>query len=138
MVDMAHIAGLVAAGVHPSPIPYADFVTSTTHKTLRGPRGGLILCKEKYAKELDKNIFPGMQGGPLMHVIAAKAVCFKEALEEEFVTYINDVVKNCKILSEELINFGFKIVSNGTDNHLLLVDLTNKEYYRKRGRETIR
>ncbi|MCD2500329.1 MULTISPECIES: serine hydroxymethyltransferase [Clostridium] len=126
MVDMAHIAGLVAAGVHPSPIPYADFVTSTTHKTLRGPRGGLILCKEKYAKELDKNIFPGMQGGPLMHVIAAKAVCFKEALEEEFVTYINDVVKNCKILSRELINFGFKIVSNGTDNHLLLVDLSNK------------
>lgn len=126
MVDMAHIAGLVAAGVHPSPIPYADFVTSTTHKTLRGPRGGLILCKEKYAKELDKNIFPGVQGGPLMHVIAAKAVCFKEALEEEFVTYINDVVKNCKILSRELINFGFKIVSNGTDNHLLLVDLSNK------------
>lgn len=126
MVDMAHIAGLVAAGVHPSPVPYADFVTSTTHKTLRGPRGGLILCKEKYAKELDKNIFPGMQGGPLMHVIAGKAVCFKEASEKEFVTYINDVVKNCKVLSKELINFGFKIVSNGTDNHLLLVDLSNK------------
>ena len=126
MVDMAHIAGLVAAGAHPSPLPYADFVTSTTHKTLRGPRGGLILCKEKYAKELDKNIFPGMQGGPLMHVIAGKAVCFKEASEKEFVTYINDVVKNCKVLSKELINFGFKIVSNGTDNHLLLVDLSNK------------
>ncbi|SCK04025.1 Pyridoxal-phosphate-dependent serine hydroxymethyltransferase [uncultured Clostridium sp.] len=127
MVDMAHIAGLVAAGVHPSPVPYADFVTSTTHKTLRGPRGGLILCKEKYAKELDKNIFPGMQGGPLMHVIAGKAVCFKEASEDGFVTYIKNVVKNCKILSDELIKFGFKIVSNGTDNHLLLLDLSNKD-----------
>lgn len=127
MVDMAHIAGLVAAGVHPSPVPYADFVTSTTHKTLRGPRGGLILCKEKYAKELDKNIFPGMQGGPLMHVIAGKAVCFKEASEEKFVTYIKDVVKNCKILSDELIKFGFNIVSKGTDNHLLLLDLSNTD-----------
>lgn len=127
MVDMAHIAGLVAAGVHPSPVPYADFVTSTTHKTLRGPRGGLILCKEKYAKELDKNIFPGMQGGPLMHVIAGKAVCFKEASEQNFITYMEQVVKNCQVLSDELIKFGFKIVSNGTDNHLLLVDLSNKD-----------
>ena len=126
MVDMAHIAGLVAAGEHPSPVPYADFVTSTTHKTLRGPRGGLILCKEKYAKALDKNIFPGMQGGPLMHVIAAKAVCFKDALEPNFKTYMKNVVSNCRILGEELVKYGFKLVSNGTDNHLILVDLTNK------------
>ena len=126
MVDMAHIAGLVAAGEHPSPVTYADFVTSTTHKTLRGPRGGLILCKEKYAKALDKNIFPGMQGGPLMHVIAAKAVCFKEALEPNFKTYMKNVVSNCRILGEELVKYGFKLVSNGTDNHLILVDLTNK------------
>lgn len=127
MVDMAHIAGLVAAGEHPSPVPYADFVTSTTHKTLRGPRGGLILCKEKYAKELDKNIFPGMQGGPLMHVIAAKAVCFKEALEPSFKEYMKNVVLNCKVLGDELVKSGFKLVSNGTDNHLILVDLTNKD-----------
>ena len=126
MVDIAHIAGLVAAGEHPSPVPYADFVTSTTHKTLRGPRGGLILCKEKYAKDLDKNIFPGMQGGPLMHVIAAKAVCFKEALDPSFKTYMKNVVLNCKVLGEELVKYGFKLVSNGTDNHLILVDLTNK------------
>lgn len=127
MVDMAHIAGLVAAGEHPSPVPYADFVTSTTHKTLRGPRGGLILCKEKYAKALDKNIFPGMQGGPLMHIIAAKAVCFKEALEPTFKTYMKNVVLNCRVLGEELVKYGFKLVSNGTDNHLILVDLTNKD-----------
>ena len=127
MVDMAHIAGLVAAGEHPSPVPYADFVTSTTHKTLRGPRGGLILCKEKYAKALDKNIFPGMQGGPLMHVIAAKAVCFKEALEPNFKTYMKNVIFNCNVLGEELVKYGFKLVSNGTDNHLILVDLTNKD-----------
>lgn len=127
MVDMAHIAGLVAAGEHPSPVPYADFVTSTTHKTLRGPRGGLILCKEKYAKALDKNIFPGMQGGPLMHIIAAKAVCFKEALEPAFKTYMKNVVLNCKVLGDELVKYGFKLVSNGTDNHLILVDLTNKD-----------
>ncbi|MEQ8153852.1 MAG: serine hydroxymethyltransferase [Clostridiaceae bacterium] len=127
MVDMAHIAGLVAAGVHPSPVPYADFVTSTTHKTLRGPRGGLILCKEEYAKVLDKNIFPGMQGGPLMHVIAAKAVCFKEALDPSFKEYGKKVVENCAVLSEELVKNGFKIVSNGTDNHLILVDLHNKD-----------
>ena len=133
MVDMAHIAGLVAAGEHPSPVPYADFVTSTTHKTLRGPRGGLILCKEKYAKALDKNIFPGMQGGPLMHVIAAKAVCFKEALEPNFKTYMKNVVSNCRILGEELVKYGFKLVSNGTDNHLILVDLTNKNITGKEG-----
>ena len=126
MVDMAHIAGLVATGAHPSPVPYADFVTSTTHKTLRGPRGGLILCKEKYAKELDKNIFPGMQGGPLMHIIAAKAVCFKEALDSSFKTYIDNVVLNCNVLGEELVKYGFKLVSNGTDNHLILVNLSNK------------
>ena len=117
MVDMAHIAGLVATGAHLSPVPYADFVTSTTHKTLRGPRGGLILCKEKYAKSLDKNIFPGIQGGPLMHTIAAKAVCFKEAMQPEYKEYIDNVVKNCRVLSEELVKYGFKIVSNGTDNH---------------------
>lgn len=126
MVDMAHIAGLVAAGIHPSPVPYADFVTTTTHKTLRGPRGGLVLCKEKYGKALDKSIFPGMQGGPLMHIIAAKAVCFKEALEPEFKTYMEQVVKNARELSSSLKEHGFKIVSNGTDNHLLLVDLNNK------------
>ena len=127
MVDMAHIAGLVASGEHQSPVPYADFVTSTTHKTLRGPRGGLILCKEKYAKALDKNIFPGMQGGPLMHIIAAKAVCFKEALEPAFKTYMKNVVLNCRVLGEELVKYGFKLVSNGTENHLILVDLTNKD-----------
>ena len=127
MVDMAHIAGLVAAGEHPSPVPYADFVTSTTHKTLRGPRGGLILCKEKYAKALDKNIFPGMQGGPLMHIIAAKAVCFKEALEPDFKVYAKNVIANCKVLGEELVKLGFKLVSNGTDNHLILIDLNNKD-----------
>lgn len=126
MVDMAHIAGLVATGAHPSPVPYADFVTSTTHKTLRGPRGGLILCKEKYAKDLDKNIFPGMQGGPLMHIIAAKAVCFKEALDSSFKMYIDNVVLNCNVLGEELVKYGFKLVSNGTDNHLILVNLSNK------------
>ena len=126
MVDMAHIAGLVAAGLHPNPVPYADFVTTTTHKTLRGPRGGMILCKEKYAKDLDKNVFPGVQGGPLMHVIAGKAVCFKEALTPEFKEYQNQILKNAKALAEELINRGFNLVSNGTDNHLMLVDLTNK------------
>ncbi len=127
MVDMAHIAGLVAAGYHPSPVPYADFVTTTTHKTLRGPRGGAILCKEKYGKDLDKAIFPGMQGGPLMHVIAAKAVCFKEALEPEFKKYIERVLNNTRVLGEELTKYGFRMVSGGTDNHLLLVDLTNKD-----------
>jgi glycine hydroxymethyltransferase len=126
MVDMAHIAGLVAVGLHPNPVPYADFVTTTTHKTLRGPRGGAILCKEKYAKDLDKAIFPGMQGGPLMHIIAAKAICFKEAMTEEYTNYMKQVVKNARVLGEELKNFGFKLISGGTDNHLLLVDLTNK------------
>ena len=127
MVDMAHIAGLVAAGVHPSPVPYADFVTTTTHKTLRGPRGGLILCKEQYAQALNKNIFPGIQGGPLEHIIAAKAVCFKEALDPSFKEYGKNIVENCKELAEQLISRGFKIVSNGTDNHVFLVDLHNKE-----------
>jgi glycine hydroxymethyltransferase len=127
MVDMAHIAGLVAAGVHPSPVPYADFVTTTTHKTLRGPRGGLILCKEKYAQVLNKNIFPGIQGGPLEHIIAAKAVCFKEALDPSFKLYAENVVENCKELANQLIAKGFKIVSNGTDNHVFLVDLHNKD-----------
>ncbi len=123
MVDMAHIAGLVAAGLHPNPVPYADFVTTTTHKTLRGPRGGLILCKEEHAKLVDKAIFPGIQGGPLMHVIAAKAVCFEEALKPEFKEYAKQVVANAKVLSERLIENGFNIVSGGTDNHLMLVDL---------------
>ena len=123
MVDMAHIAGLVAAGLHPNPVPYADFVTTTTHKTLRGPRGGLILCKEENAKLIDKAIFPGIQGGPLMHVIAAKAVCFKEALDPSFNKHSEQVVKNAKVLPDRLIEKGFDIVSGGTDNHLMLVDL---------------
>lgn len=126
MVDMAHIAGLVAAGLHPSPVPYADFVTTTTHKTLRGPRGGMVLCREKYAKDLDKVVFPGCQGGPLMHIIAAKAVAFGEALKPEFKTYTEQVVKNAKALAAALIHEGFKIVSGGTDNHLMLVDLVDK------------
>ena len=125
MVDIAHIAGLVAAGLHPSPVPYADFVTTTTHKTLRGPRGGLILCKEKYAKMINKAVFPGIQGGPLMHIIAAKAVCFGEALTDEFKSYQTQIVKNAKALCGALIKRGFKIVSGGTDNHLMLIDLTN-------------
>jgi len=126
MVDMAHIAGLVAAGVHPSPIPYADFVTTTTHKTLRGPRGGLILAKEKHAKVLDSNIFPGIQGGPLIHVIAAKAVVFKEAMTGEFIQYQQQVVKNADVLATELHRRGFRVVSGGTDNHLMLIDLNSK------------
>lgn len=126
MVDMAHIAGLVAAKLHPSPIEYADFVTTTTHKTLRGPRGGMILCKEKYAKIIDKSIFPGIQGGPLEHVIAAKAVAFKEALSEEFIQYQKQILANAKALSDKLKEYGFKLVSNGTDNHLMLVDLRNR------------
>lgn len=124
MVDMAHIAGLVAAGVHESPVPYADFVTTTTHKTLRGPRGGMILCKEKYAKIIDKAIFPGTQGGPLMHIIAAKAVCLGEALSPEFKIYGQQIVNNCKALATKLISNGIKLVSGGSDNHLILVDLT--------------
>lgn len=126
MVDMAHIAGLVAAGVHPSPVPYADFVTTTTHKTLRGPRGGMILCKDKYAKDIDRSVFPGIQGGPLMHVIAGKAVCLKEALTQEFKDYQVQIAKNAKALSEGLIERGFEIVSGGTDTHLMLIDVTNK------------
>lgn len=126
MVDMAHIAGLVAAGLHPNPVPYSDFVTTTTHKTLRGPRGGMILCKEKYAKAIDKALFPGIQGGPLMHVIAGKAVAFKEALTDDFKEYQKQIIKNAKVLAEELVNRGYKLVSGGTDNHLMLVDLTNK------------
>lgn len=126
MVDMAHIAGLVAAGLHNNPCEYADFVTTTTHKTLRGPRGGAILCKEKYAKAIDKAIFPGIQGGPLMHVIAAKAVAFKEALRPEFKVYQQQVIKNAKKLSEELMKRGFNLISGGTDNHLILIDLRNK------------
>ncbi|MFA6749876.1 MAG: serine hydroxymethyltransferase, partial [Candidatus Riflebacteria bacterium] len=125
-VDMAHIAGLVAAGLHPSPVPYADFVTTTTHKTLRGPRGGMILCKEKWAKAIDKAIFPGLQGGPLMHVIAAKAVAFKEALLPEFKDYQKRVLENAQALAAGLIKKGFRLVSGGTDNHLLLVDVRNK------------
>ncbi len=126
MVDMAHIAGLVAAGLHENPCEVADFVTSTTHKTLRGPRGGIILCKEKYAKIIDKAIFPGIQGGPLEHIIAAKAVCFKEALSDEFRLYQTQVVKNCKKLADELMKRGFRLLTGGTDNHLILLDLTNK------------
>ena len=125
MVDMAHIAGLVAAGLHPSPVPFADVVTTTTHKTLRGPRGGMILCREEYAKQIDKAIFPGTQGGPLMHIVAAKAVALGEALTDEFKAYQTQVVKNAKALSEELISAGFRIVSGGTDNHLMLLDLRN-------------
>ena len=136
MVDMAHIAGLVAAGVHPSPVPYADVVTTTTHKTLRGPRGGMILCKEEYAKAIDKAVFPGTQGGPLMHIIAAKAVALGEALTDEFKDYQKQVVKNAKLLADELVKAGFKIVSGGTDNHLMLIDLrpfgiTGKEFEKR-------
>ena len=136
MVDMAHIAGLVAAGLHPSPVPYADVVTTTTHKTLRGPRGGLILCKEEYAKQIDKAIFPGTQGGPLLHIIAAKAVCFGEALKPEFKEYARQVVANSKVFADALLKEGFKLVSGGTDNHLCLVDLrpfsvTGKEFEKR-------
>lgn len=123
MVDMAHIAGLVAAGLHPSPVPYADIVTSTTHKTLRGPRGGMILCKEAFAKQIDKAVFPGIQGGPLMHIIAAKAVALGEALSDDFVAYQKQVVKNAAVLAENLKKEGFRVVSGGTDNHLMLIDL---------------
>jgi glycine hydroxymethyltransferase len=127
MVDMAHIAGLVATGHHMSPVPFADFVTTTTHKTLRGPRGGAILCKAEHAKAVDKSVFPGMQGGPLEHVIAAKAVCFKEAMEEDFKAYMGQVLANTNTLAEELTKRGYRLVSGGTDNHLILVDLNNKD-----------
>ncbi|MGF2618236.1 serine hydroxymethyltransferase [Rossellomorea vietnamensis] len=123
MVDMAHIAGLVAAGLHPNPVPHADFVTTTTHKTLRGPRGGMILCREEFAKKIDKSIFPGIQGGPLMHVIAAKAVAFGEALQDDFKTYAQNIIDNAKRLGEGLVKEGMELVSGGTDNHLLLLDL---------------
>jgi glycine hydroxymethyltransferase len=126
LADIAHIAGLVAAGLHPSPVPYADFVTTTTHKTLRGPRGGIIMCRAEYAKAVDKMIFPGIQGGPLMHVIAAKAVALKEAMGEDFKRYQESVIENARTLSGELIGKGFRIISGGTDNHLMLVDLTTK------------
>jgi glycine hydroxymethyltransferase len=137
MVDMAHIAGLVAAGIHPSPVPVAEFVTSTTHKTLRGPRGGLVLCKEQYAKTLNSQIFPGIQGGPLMHVIAAKAVAFKEALSPEFKAYQRQIVANAKALAEALQRAGLRLCSGGTDNHLMLVDLRPKKLTGKVGEEVL-
>lgn len=127
MVDIAHIAGLVATGLHPSPVPYADFVTTTTHKTLRGPRGGMIMCKEQYAKLIDKAVFPGTQGGPLMHVIAGKAVSFGEALKPEFKAYQQQILKNAKAMSEKFMSLGVKLVSGGTDNHLMLLDLSDKD-----------
>jgi len=126
VVDMAHIAGLVAAGVHPSPVPHADFVTSTTHKTLRGPRAGLILCRERYAKDLDRAVFPGVQGGPLMHIVAAKAVCFKEAMDPSFAQYQRQIVANAQRLAAAISSHGFRLVSGGTDNHLMLVDVFSK------------
>jgi len=137
MVDMAHIAGLVAAGLHPNPVPYAEFVTTTTHKTLRGPRGGMILCREEFAKTLNSNIFPGIQGGPLMHVIAAKAVAFKEALAPEFKSYQEQIIKNARTLAEELVKRGFRLVSGGTDNHLMLVNLTGTELTGKVAEEAL-
>jgi glycine hydroxymethyltransferase len=137
MVDMAHIAGLVAAGLHPSPVPYADFVTTTTHKTLRGPRGGMVLCKAEYAKTVDSKVFPGMQGGPLMHVIAAKAVALKEALTPEFKLYQQQIVKNARTLAEALMSKGFRLTSEGTDNHLMLVDLRQSELTGKVAQETL-
>jgi len=137
--DIAHIAGLVAAGIHPSPVPHADFVTTTTHKTLRGPRGGLILCRTAHAKAIDSAMFPGGQGGPLMHVIAAKAVCFGECLKPEFKTYSEQIVKNARALAAAMIGHGYKIVSGGTDNHLMLVDLRPKfpELTAKKAQETL-
>jgi len=126
MADIAHIAGLVVAGLHQSPVPHCHFVTTTTHKTLRGPRGGMILCKKEYAKKIDKIIFPGIQGGPLMHVIAAKAICFKEAMTDEFMNYQKQIIKNAKALANKLMDLGIKLVSDGTDNHLMLLDLRNK------------
>src|SRR5438093_3314086 len=128
LVDMAHIAGLIAAGLHPSPLPYADFVTTTTHKTLRGPRGGLVMCKEKYAREIDSQAFPGIQGGPLMHVIAAKAVCLQEALQPAFKEYQQQIVRNAKALADGMKRNGFRLVSGGTDNHLMLVDVGGKGF----------
>ncbi len=137
MVDMAHIAGLVAAGLHPSPVPYADFVTTTTHKTLRGPRGGMVLCKAEHAKGIDSKVFPGMQGGPLMHVIAAKAVALKEALHADFKDYQRQIVKNAQTLAHGLMDKGFRLTSDGTDNHLMLVDLRKSELTGKAAQETL-
>ena len=137
MVDMAHIAGLMAAGLHPSPVPYADFVTTTTHKTLRGPRGGMVLCKAEHAKSIDSKVFPGLQGGPLMHVIAAKAVALKEALSPEFKIYQQQIVKNAQALAQGLIKNGFRLTSDGTDNHLMLVDLRKSELTGKVAQETL-
>lgn len=137
MADIAHIAGLVATGMHPSPVTYSDFITTTTHKTLRGPRGGVVMCKAEYSKAIDKAIFPGIQGGPLVHVIAAKAVAFKEALSEDFREYQKKVIKNAKTLAEALKKRGFKLVSNGTDNHLMLVDLTNFNITGKEAEEAL-
>jgi glycine hydroxymethyltransferase len=137
MVDMAHIAGLVAAGIHPSPVPHADFVTTTTHKTLRGPRGGMILCKAAHAKTIDSKVFPGLQGGPLMHVIAAKAVALKEALGPDFKVYQQQIVKNAQALSRSLMSKGFRLTSGGTDNHLMLVDLRKSELTGKVAQETL-
>jgi glycine hydroxymethyltransferase len=137
MVDMAHIAGLVAAGLHPSPFPHADFVTTTTHKTLRGPRGGAVFCKGKYAKDLDKIVFPGLQGGPLMHVIAAKAVCFLEALKPEFKEYQKQIVANAAAMADALAAEGFRIVSGGTDTHLMLVDVFTKKVTGRQAQEVL-
>ena len=137
MVDMAHIAGLVAAGLHPSPFPHSDFVTTTTHKTLRGPRGGAVFCKAQYAKDLDKVVFPGIQGGPLMHVIAAKAVCFQEALQPEFREYQRQIVANASVLAQTLAAEGFRIVSGGTDNHLMLVDVFSKKVTGKQAEQNL-
>ena len=137
MVDIAHIAGLVVADLHPSPVPHAEFVTTTTHKTLRGPRGGMIMCRQEFAKRIDKQIFPGIQGGPLMHVIAGKAVAFKEAMTEDFRQYQHQIVRNAKALAEELLNLGYDLVSGGTDNHLILVDLTRKGITGKEAEEAL-
>ena len=137
MVDIAHIAGLVATGLHPSPVPYAEFVTTTTHKTLRGPRSGMIMCREEFAKAVDKQIFPGIQGGPLMHVIAAKAVAFKEALDASFTTYQKQILANAKVLAQEIMGRGYSLVSGGTDNHLMLVDLTKQDITGKEGEEAL-
>lgn len=137
MVDMAHIAGLVAAGVHPSPVPYADFVTTTTHKTMRGPRGGMILAKDKYSKDINSKIFPGIQGGPLVHVISAKAVAFKEAMSDSFKSYQKQVVANAAALGESLVGKGFRLVSGGTDNHLILLDLSSKDLTGKAAEELL-
>lgn len=137
MADIAHIAGLIAAGVIDSPVPYFDVVTTTTHKTLRGPRGAMIMCKEKYAKAIDRAVFPGLQGGPHDHIIAGKAVAFKEALEPAFKDYAKQIIANAKVLAEELIKYGFQVVSNGTDNHLMLIDLTNKNVTGKQAQEAL-